>query len=305
MRSRLDNTRIVRRNGGWHLIRTDGSVAWSSEAVAFGDDAVWPEQPGPDRDALILAAVRGGAARFSFANVTSSTNEHAATFRIFGDALQMPFEASATGFVRVSVSAALEQTIADLLDCSLLTAKLADLLFAQRTTSLPPHTQVPDATMVTTRVMVAQSAWIDAQLAAGSDTTIVQTVGKHWIVDNLFLSKAAGTARDGRPRAINYGWAMTGPSFQGVNWPRSVTLPNVFTVQNRGWAHSSGEADYSQNCVLVSNDCVVDGQAMRLADVLRDPTLSYLANADGVLHVLRQPGVAPVAPVGGGNALAS
>jgi hypothetical protein len=266
---------------------------------------VWPEQPGPDRDALILATVRGGAARFSFANVTSSTNEHLATFRIFGDALQVPYEAAGTGFVRVSVSAALEQTIADLLDCSLLTAKLADLLFAQRTTSLPPHTQVPDATMVTTRVMAAQSAWLDAQLAAGSDTTIVQTVGKHWIVDNLMLSKAAGAARDGRPKAINYGWHMTSPTFQSASWPRAVTLPSAFTVQNRGWAHSSGEADYSQNCVLVSNDCVVDGQPMRLGDVLRDPTLAYLANADGVLHVLRQPGVPAVAPIGGSNALAS
>ena len=158
MRSRLDGTRLIRtRAGHWRLVRPDGSVAWGSRS-ACGDDAAWPDLPGPARDNLILDAVHNGAARFSFANVTSSAGGHTATFRIFGDALQVPFEASATGFVRVSVSAALEQTIADLLDCSLLTAKLADLLFAQRTTTLPPHTQAPDASMVTTRVMAAQSA---------------------------------------------------------------------------------------------------------------------------------------------------
>lgn len=244
----------------------------------------FPALPGPARDAAILGAIQAGNYEINWAEVTSSVSGHAATFRIFADALKIYG-------VRVTVSAWLEQTLADMLGCSLLTAKLADLLFAQRAITLLPHTQPATAAMVSTVAMVAQSSWIDTQLE-GVSSGIVQTIGKHWIIDNLFATNAATAGK-----AINYGWHMTSASFQGTTWPKSVTLPNVYTIQNRGWAHAPQEVDYSQNCVLVANDCLVDGASTSLQKVFQDPVLSYLANADGILKVLRQPGVPLAAPL--------
>ena len=108
---------------------------------------------------------------------------------------------------------------------------------------------------------------------------------------NLFATNPATNGR-----AINYGWHLLSPTFKGTTWPKSVTLPNVWTVQNRGWAHAAQEVDYSQNCVLVARECLVDGVSIDLQTLLQDPTLAPLANADGVLKVLRQPGV-PLVPL--------
>ena len=243
----------------------------------------FPPLPGPARDAVILDAIRTGNYSVSWTTITSDVGGRHAEFRVFADALKV-------SGVRVSVSAALQQTIADMLGCSLLTAKLADLIFAQRAITLVPHTQTPDVTMVTSAVMVKQSAWIDTQIPLDFPGGIIQTVGKHWIVDNLFATNPATHGR-----AINYGWHMTSATFGGAIWPRSVTLPTVWTIQNRGWAHAPQEADYSQNCVLVARDCLVDGVSMDLHTVFQDPQLAPLANADGVLRVLRQPGV-PLGP---------
>lgn len=250
--------------------------------------ANFPAQPGPARDAAILAAVQAGNYSVSWATIASaatgpSGTTHNATFRVFADALKI-------GGVRITVSAYLQQTLADMLGCSLLTAKLMDLIFSQRDLTLLPHTQVPDSTMVSTKIMVAQSQWIDAQIP--SDTRgIIQTLGKSWLIDNLFVTQPATAGK-----AINYGWHMTSSTFQGTTWPKSVTLPNVYTIQNRGWAHAPQEVDYSQNCILVARDCIVDGLPADLQAVFQNPELAPLANADGVLKVLRQPGV-PQAPL--------
>lgn len=241
-----------------------------------------PALPGPARDAVILDHIRNNDYEVDWTVITSDVNGHHAEFRVFSDALKI-------AGIRVSVSAFLQQTIADMLGCSLLTAKLMDLMFAQRAVTLLPHTQTPDQTMVTTAVMIKQSQWIDSQIPPNS-TGIIQTIGKSWLVDNLFTTntKTAG-------KAINYGWHLLNATFQGVAWPKSVTLPGVYTIQNRGWAHAPQEVDYSQNCLLVARDCRVDNTAMDLTAVLSNPALAPLANADGVLHTLRQPGV-PIAP---------
>lgn len=242
-----------------------------------------PNLPGPARDAAIISAIRAGEYDVSWSTISSNSGGHSAMFRVFADALKI-------NGVRVTVSAWLEQTIADMLGCSLLTAKLADLLFAQRAVTLTPHTQTPDASMVTTAVMEEQSAWIDSQLPS-SPSGIIQTLGKHWVIDNLFTTNS-----NTKGKAINYGWHMLSSKFQGTTWPKSVTLTDVWTVQNRGWAHAPQEVDYSQNCILVANDCIVDGEPTTLQAVFQDPNLANLANADGVLKTLRQPGV-PLVPL--------
>jgi len=238
----------------------------------------------PAYSALVLDRVTRGAYDATFAQVTSTIPGHSASFRIFSDALKIDG-------VRVGVSAQLQQQIADLLDCSLLTTKLADLLYAQRAVTLYPQ---PFAVASTTVAMLREDGLISAALAkAGGVETggIVQSVGKHWVITND-LAKHPGMA-------CNYGWnvpAGTKSPWEGIPVYPSVTETSM-VIQQPGFMHNLLQFDESQNCIVVSRSCVVDGVTRDLGDVLQDKTLAPLASAEGVLQVLRQPGVAqmPVA----------
>ncbi len=242
----------------------------------------FPPNAGAQRDQLILSAVKNNQAQISWATITSSIPGHTAEFRVFADALKISNE-------RVLVSANLQQSLADVLNCSLLTAKLADLLFVQRKWALLPHPQAANSGMASTQAMESESSWIDQQLAAlgYNNTGIVQTVGKHWILDNL-LQQHPG-------KAINYGWHFQG-TFQNKTWSApsgKAAGPTTRVIQPASWAHDALEEDYSQNCVLVARTCRVDGYQADLLQVLQDPQLAGLANYDGVLRVLRMPGTQP------------
>lgn len=234
-----------------------------------------PSSVGTSRDQWILDAIASGQATYEFAPVHSTYNGHEATFYIFRDALKIDG-------VRILVTAKLAQQIADMIDCSLLTPKLADLLFEQATVRLPPLPRQP----VTgdTKTMIAQSERIDKEIdkAGGDDGGIIQTVGKHWVLVN----KIGGTSK-----AANYGWHFEGKTFGGQKFEATVSIPGGRLIQGVGTAHNAGHVDYSQNLILVSNDVEVDGQTMRLQDLLQDPEYAGLASHEGVLKVLRQPGV--------------
>jgi hypothetical protein len=217
---------------------------------------------------------------------SNTPDGHNATFYVTADALKLEG-------VRFNVSARLQQRIADALGCLLLTAKLADLLWLQRGVTLLPS---PQAITSSTKAMQQHSARVDALLQAGSPQgPIVQSVGKHWILDNDTLSHPG--------KACNYGWHFPGTSLGGSKWGAAVTPP-LRLIQDRGWFHDEKHIDYSQTACLVSRACLVDGVKRDLADVLRDPQLAPLVSHQGPLRLLRQPGVSldscPVgtAPVG-------
>ncbi len=245
-----------------------------------------PPNPGPGRDEAILTYIREGRYTADLRPLTSNVNGHTAIFYVFCDALKVEG-------VRVNVSAKLQQTIADMLGCSLLTPKVADLAWAQRTVTLPPFTRPITAT---TAAMIENSGKIDAALAklnlTGRD--LIQTVGKHWVIDNDLLTKTG--------RAENYGWHFEGSSFQGIKGEAVASLQKDKTgqymrlIQGRGWAHDMEHVDYSQVCVLMSQMCEVDGKSLELRAVLTDPDLAPLASHQGVMKVFRQPGV-PVTPL--------
>jgi hypothetical protein len=131
--------------------------------------------------------------------------------------------------------------------------------------------------------MVDQSAVIDKALA-GKDTTsaIVATVGKDWVISNQ-LAKHPG-------KAENFGWHFVGDSFGGQKWESAVT-PSLRVIQGQGWAHDPSHVDYSQVCVLVKRECVVDGVKRDIRDVMTDPELAWLVSHDGKMSITRQPGV--------------
>lgn len=241
-----------------------------------------PDQASPAREQAILDLIDQGAFEVSWALVTSQHNGHEATFQIMADALKIEG-------VRVNVSAKTQQKIADLLGCLLLTPKLADLAWIQRDIHLQPFPRGNTNGMSSTQAMLDHSAKIDKALAAGGETRgLIGTVGKHWVIDNDLAVK--------KDRAMNYGWHFEGANFQGIGGEVVASLQKdkkgryLRLIQGRGTAHDMSHVDYSQICVLVNNECVLDGQPAKLADILVDPDLAGLASHQGVMKVLRQPG---------------
>ncbi|WP_206677948.1 hypothetical protein, partial [Salmonella enterica] len=72
-----------------------------------------------------------------------------------------------------------------------------------------------------------------------------------------------------------------------------VTLPNIYVLQQPGYAHDLSQADYSEMIVLMSRTCTLDGQESTVEAVLSDPSLAGLISHEGVIKVpgMRQPGV--------------
>lgn len=236
-----------------------------------------PPDAGAARDSALLSLILSG--HFDtpkWAPVHSSTPGHTATFFIMTDAL-------AINGVRINVSAILEQQIADSIGACLLTPKLADLLYAQRSVSVLP--QIGEITS-TTEGMIARSAEVDSAIAATTPhpSGIIQTVGKHWVVSNALLQYPGGT------KGENYGWHFPGSSIGGSSFESSVSPPQR-VIQGQGWAHPPQHTDASQTCVLVANHCLIDGKSTTVQAVLSDPALAPLASHEGVVTALRQPGV--------------
>ena len=233
------------------------------------------------RETQILSRVHVGDYQVSWTEIESLHADHRATFTVFSDALKIEG-------VRINCSAHLQQQIADALGCCLLTAKLPDLIYAQAATRLPP---MPRKFVQTVEAMIDQSAKLDTAIAAkagGTQPGLVSTVGKHWLIDNSLKAQPN--------RAMNYGWHFVGSKFQGESWAATATPISdpkgpVRLIQGRATAHDAFHTDYSQNCVLVSRTCYVDSVEMDLLDVLTSAELAPLASHQGVMKVLRQPGV--------------
>lgn len=240
-----------------------------------------PAQAGKDRDDWLFKAVLDGKADFSFVDLTVQEGGHTAVFQVFGDALKIDG-------VRINVSAELEQKIADVLGCMLLTPRLADLIWSERDCTLAPH---PRLITSATDAMIGHSQQIDADLAKlTTQSKLIATVGKHWVVANELLQHAG--------RAENYGWhyapgGWTGPSETSCS-KDPKTGQYIHMIQGAGWAHDMHHVDYSQICVLVSKTCTVDGQSRDIKDVLSDPVLCVLGSHQGPLKVFRQPGTIEV-----------
>lgn len=247
-----------------------------------------PNQPGPARDAAIMAhVVNGTIDPIVYAPITANIPGHTATFFVFADAMKI-------GGVRFGAGAGLAQQIADAVGCSLITPRLLDMAYEQRGVTVFPQPMYNATKMMTSEWFIAHSKKIDEVLAKTNfePGMIVQTTGKPWVLDNRLL--------DHPGRAINYSWYVppgTPDPWNGVHTLPSVSLPNVRVIQDPGWAHGLDQADYSETVTLVRQDCIVDGVIRKLSEVLTSPTLAPLASHQGPLKLLRQPGVPALLPL--------
>lgn len=240
----------------------------------------WPTDllGNPAYDSMVLGAISEGHFEHAFVPIVVHAGGHIGIFRVSQDALKIDG-------VRINVSAILQQQIADMLGAYLLTPKLLDQLWAQRAVTLTPCTQPSSSTSA---AMIVHSACIDTKLKTqvGADIPadgIVQTVGKTWVITNALL--------DHPGMACNIGWHLEHPMGGGIPFDAAPTLPGAHMIQSPGYRHNARFLDYCQLVLVVHRDCVVDGSLNTFAAVARDPELAPLVNADGVLKVLRQPGV--------------
>lgn len=228
-----------------------------------------------------LRAVHEGRASFEWFEVSSVHGDHSATFFLLADALRV-------GDVREAFTARAAQEAADLLSALLPTPKLLDLRFAQApVTAAPKPKYYPGGVGMADRAATeAHSRRVDAEIAGRYGA--VQNVGKHWVLD------AQITSRD----AVLYGWHVPyhqSGAWQGIRVYPAAADASLRVIQPVSNAHDYNHVDYSMTLMLVRGDCVVDGESMATADVLRSAELCGLAvhNALPLAHV-RLPGVSPV-----------
>ncbi len=245
-----------------------------------------PPENGPARDAVILDHIARADYQSNWALVLATSPKGRAIV------LEMMADALAINSVRINVSAALAQTIADRLGCLLPTPKIADLLYLSAKARGPVLMPSPQVITSSTAAMVDHSRRIDAALSrlalppAVDGAAPVQTVGKHWVITNGLLSHPG--------KACNYGWHVAGAaprsSWAGIYVDYAVT-PGLGVIQAPGFAHDAGHSDYSQILQLVHGRCTVDGVDTDLRQALQDPDLSAALSHEGPLQILRQPGI--------------
>ena len=229
----------------------------------------------PNRQKYIFDQVVAGNFEASWVPLEYDIAGKKVKLDVMSDALKI-------GGVRVNVTATLQQQLADVFDASLLTAQIADLMYANATHRLAPS---PQPISSSAQSMLAHSQRVDKLLGVYSGG-IVSPVGKHWILDKK-LEYARG-------KACNYGWHFTGASFNGITGFPAATLycgKGAKVIQPNATAHDLQHTDYSQICQLVSQQCWIDGVEHKFSDLIKDPALCQFVTANGPLKNDRQSGV--------------
>lgn len=233
-----------------------------------------PEKPGTERDKYVLDGISSGIVHCDWLPITSSINGHDATFYVCDDALYVDLDDGSR--FRPQCTAAMTQQAADILGASMITAKISDLAYQQADVVLEAQPLPAGPDMVTTTKSKQYNALVEKKRAGR--TGLIRDCGKAWILHNAIVPVVIG-ARG----AVNYG-------FYSKSAPYTNKM-NQKLWQNCGFRHNLQHQDYSQTVILMSGECMVDGNEMKVLDVMLDKELSYLLNYEGVVKYTRQLGV--------------
>lgn len=230
-----------------------------------------PENPGLNRDVQVLQAISEGIAICTWTPVISTYQNHQATFQVCEDAVYVILDDNSR--FRFQVNAHLAQLCADALNASLITSKISDLAYQQAKIKLAATTLPAGPDMVTTS---KSKKWnVEVEKKRNGQEGLLRDCGKAWILSNQ-LGQYPNVA-------INYGF-----------YDPKAPYANKFGTrmwQTIGSRHDSAHTDYSQTLILMSKVCQVDGQDMKIQEVMQSHELAGLISDEGVLRFLRQPGV--------------
>lgn len=234
----------------------------------------------------IVKAVVENKARFVWAPVKSTYKGHELTIFVFRDALKVDG-------VREMATAYELQQIADLLDCSLLTPKVVDLIWEQATLRFESIVTA-DGDIAANSTSKRISELIDKEIEelGGDHGQLIDSVGKYWVLTNqLLLPKPVRIY--GERNACNYGW----PSFKYGKV--SEVTPKIGgkthrVWQNLGFQHADNHEDPSQTVRLMYKLGMLkrvrasQSEPILLLDVMKSSELAPLISHEGVLNYRRQ-----------------
>jgi hypothetical protein len=201
-------------------------------------------------------------------------------------------------FLRMPLSPLTAQRIADLRGWMFPTQKMSDLIVRAATRRVAPmpgtawaaHAPQPhpgwggDSNAGGGKAMLS-SAWIEQhntvieeQLAAVSTSDgLVAGHKKDIVLTNRLEAKDPVTGHGGPEQVAIYGWHQL----------------NGVAIQPLSCIHENTYADYSHGFRGIALDAELDGAPITVQELLTDPDYAELLSYEGVLRVLRQPGVSP------------
>ncbi len=164
----------------------------------------------------------------------------------------------------------LAQKTADVLDCSLPTKKIVDLIWSAAPLKLAPQPIPPGDQMTTVPVFAEHNELVQQQrkeqLSSFPYGTLVAGTKKDVIISNRYLQYSTS-------RVIIYGWHQL----------------NGSPIQPVSGVHGETYADYSHGIRLVSRNVLINGHPARIEDILQDTDHSTLLSDEGALQILRYP----------------
>jgi hypothetical protein len=215
-----------------------------------------------EREAAIIAEVsKGNLPAFArkFVEIRVKKDQHELVYQVTPDYFAIGDDAD---FMRMPLTPAAARKIADSMKCTLPTRKMVNDIYQQATIKLAPKpmTEAREA-MIT---FMQHSRIIEEQRARAGKPLGELVAGhkKDVVISNRLKEKPGKVAI--------YGWHK----------------PDGKPIQPLYVGHGDFYVDYSHGIRLIKNECVVDGNAMKIVDVLKDPKLCDLISDEGPIDAM-------------------
>jgi hypothetical protein len=241
-----------------------------------------PKNATADRGAAILAAVGAGFwRRPDRVAVQADKGGRSVVIYTWGDCLAIGLSDP----VRVNLSHADAQRLADRLGMVVGTSRMCDAAYAAAPAKLFPQTTPADAGMATTARMIVHSDKVSTarnKLLGQPFGGYARDNGKDWVTTERLLTpggtpappshSSIGAGGGSVPAGANFGWHADSAGLRS---------PGGFAVfQSIGLAHDMNYSDYSQCVTLYDAVCEIDGAERSVVEVLRSPELAWLLSDD-------------------------
>jgi len=218
--------------------------------------------PRTDREARILEEITAGnlpdfLRTFVPINVSATIGgtTHNATYQVMPDYLCIGSDAD---FVRMPMTPATGQAIADRFECILTTRKMTDDIYTQAAVKLAPSPISPDTTdIMAVSTFYQHHLMIEAQRAGNPLGLLIGGIKKDVVVTPQLATHPGKVAI--------YGWHQL----------------NGVPIQPLYLGHVDWYVDYSHGIRLVKGYMTVDGDPMSTTDVLSHPDLHVLLSDEG------------------------
>jgi hypothetical protein len=251
-----------------------------------------PEENNKEREEKLIKFIESGLyIGPKLIKIKSEWNGHTATISVMSDALMIGQE---DDFLRINATMEGEQKIANTLQLSMITPKIADLIYFNSDVQIEPSILTPDSKMSNTSRMIQHNDAVSNKIKEHFKNSItnedigcfkpglVANVGKDWVLSNKLSGK--------RTLAANYGWhTKSKPNPKNPSSGPFRCRAGGYIWQNIGTRHDIKHVDYSQVVRLMSEDIVVDGKFVKFYDIALNQETYGLVNYDEPLTVLKHP----------------